>query len=53
LALPAGKSQEGIGIEVLRRLRGLRVDLPYYHNRAGVNIQPKLYYSGANAGLCL
>jgi hypothetical protein len=50
---PAGKSQDGIGIEVLRRPRDLRVDLPYYHNRAGLNVQPELYYSGANAGLCL
>ena len=39
--------------ESLRRLWHLRVDLPHHHNRAGVNVQPELDYSGASAGHCL
>lgn len=51
--LPARKRQELFRTEVLRRLGNLRVALPHHHNRAGVNVQPELDYSGASARLCL
>ena len=51
--LAPGERRKLLRRESLRRLWHLRVDLPHHHNRAGVNVQPELDYSGASAGHCL
>ncbi|MGA2690978.1 MAG: hypothetical protein ABSF76_01320 [Opitutaceae bacterium] len=37
--------------EPLRWLGSLLIDLPYYHNETGVNVQPEFYYPSASARL--